>query len=407
MQPTAVPDTGHFRSGTPEYRRASLALFVGGFSTFALLYCVQPLMPQFAADYGQSPASASLALSVSTLMVALFLIPAGSASEAWGRKGLMVAALVASGLLTVAAALAPGFQALLACRLLLGIALSGLPAVAMTYLAEEMHPACQGRAMGLYIAGNALGGMAGRLVAGLVSEWVSWRLAVGGIGVLGVLAGLTFWRILPPSAHFTPNPLPPRQLMAALGEHLGDRGMRGLFLLGLLLLGCFVSLFNFIGFRLAEAPFNLSHSALAALFTIYVIGSFSSAGYGRLADRLGRGRVLWSAIALMLLGVGLTLGSSLWVVMAGITLTTIGFFGAHTVASSWVGRRAGRGKAHASSLYLFFYYLGSAVIGSGAGLFWSGEGWTGVAAVLLTLLTLALGVALALRHLAPIATKTA
>jgi hypothetical protein len=38
--------------GTPAFRRTNLALFAAGFATFGLLYCVQPLMPEFSRDYG-------------------------------------------------------------------------------------------------------------------------------------------------------------------------------------------------------------------------------------------------------------------------------------------------------------------------------------------------------------------
>ncbi|MGR5354369.1 hypothetical protein ACP3V4_19625, partial [Vibrio sp. DNB22_19_2] len=42
--------------GHPGYLRANLALFAAGFSTFSLLYCVQPLMPLLAHDFGLTPA---------------------------------------------------------------------------------------------------------------------------------------------------------------------------------------------------------------------------------------------------------------------------------------------------------------------------------------------------------------
>lgn len=44
-------------------------------------------------------------------------------------------------------------------------------------------------------------------------------------------------------------------------------------------------------------------------------------------------------------------------------LFACGFFAAHSVASSWIGRRTRRAKGQASSLYLFCYYLGSSTAG--------------------------------------------
>jgi YNFM family putative membrane transporter len=68
---------------------------------------------------------------------------------------------------------------------------------------------------------------------------------------------------------------------------------------------------------------------------------------------------------------------------------TIGFFASHSVASSWVGLRAREGRAQASALYLFFYYMGASIAGSVGGFFWSAYAWLGVAAFLAVLLILA------------------
>jgi YNFM family putative membrane transporter len=69
--------------GTAAYRRASFALFLSGFATFSLLYCVQPLMPIFAADFGVSPAASSLSLSLSTGLLAFAIFCAAAVSESF------------------------------------------------------------------------------------------------------------------------------------------------------------------------------------------------------------------------------------------------------------------------------------------------------------------------------------
>ena len=52
----------------------------------------------------------------------------------------------------------PTWHGVLVMRALIGLCLSGLVAVAMTYISEEIHPQVLGFTMGLYIAGNAIGG---------------------------------------------------------------------------------------------------------------------------------------------------------------------------------------------------------------------------------------------------------
>src|SRR5690242_4863005 len=127
------------RHGTPAFRRTNLALFAAGLATFGLLYCVQPLMPQFSHDYGVSAAASALSLSLTTGVLAFAMLFAGALSDAVGRKSVMAASLLSSAVLVLATALVPDWHMLLVLRTLLGLTLSGLPAVAMTYLREELH----------------------------------------------------------------------------------------------------------------------------------------------------------------------------------------------------------------------------------------------------------------------------
>ncbi|WP_201859264.1 MFS transporter [Microvirga soli] len=381
-------------SGTPAFRRLNLALFAAGFSTFAILYCVQPLLPEFSREFHVSAAVSSLSLSLSTGLLAVAMLVAGSLSEVIGRKPIMVASLLLSALLTLLSALAPNWTSLLMARMLIGITLSGLPAVAMAYVSEEVDPKSIGLAMGLFIGGNAVGGMSGRIIGGVLTDLGSWRLAIGLIGCIGLGSAFAAWRSLPASAHFQPRRARPVDLVRSMGEHLRDPGLRALFAEAFLLMGGFVTLYNYLGYRLTEPPYSLSQSAIGAVFAAYLIGTWSSAWIGGLADRLGRKRVLWVVIVIMLAGVALTLFDHLLLIIAGIVAVTFGFFGGHSIASSWVGSRAASAKAQASALYLFCYYLGSSAIGTLGGVFWARAAWPGVAGLVTALLVAALALAL-------------
>ena len=381
---------GYLRRGTPELRRANLAPFVAGLATFAMLYCTQPLLPVFSTEFGVTPAVASLSLSLATGTLAVALILAGTFSEVWGRVPIMTASLVLSSLLMVLAACSPGFAALLMLRAVQGVALAGLPAVAMAYLAEEVHPEHAGFTVGLYIAGNSVGGLAGRVLSGVLTDTFSWRVALGSLGLACVIASFAFWRILPRSTRFRPRPLIARNLLASLGGHLADRDLLRLYAIGAMLMGGFVALYNYIGYHLLGAPYELSQAAVGWIFVLYLLGTFSSAWMGRLADSLGRARVLWIGMAIMLCGVGITLASSLGVIVAGMAVLTFGFFGGHSIASGWVGQRALTARAQASALYLLCYYLGSSIGGSAGGLAYSYAGWPGLVAMVAGLLILAL-----------------
>lgn len=401
-QPVAWTDDDLIRHGTPAFRRTNLALFAAGFATFGLLYCVQPLMPQFSQQYGVGAASSALSLSLTTGVLAFAMLFAGGVSDAVGRKSVMVASLFSSAVLVLLSAMMPSWSALLSIRTLLGLTLSGLPAVAMTYLTEEMHPESIGLGMGLYISGSAVGGMCGRLIAGVVADYFGWRAGIGVVGIAGVISGLIFLRALPQSRHFHARPFAWRSLLDRFAGMFRDAGLPWLFAEGFLLLGAFVTVYNYLGYRLQAPPYNLSQAVVGLIFSIYLVGTFSSAWMGHLAGKLGRRKVLWTAFALMLAGVGCTLMASLWLIALGITAITFGFFGGHSIVSSWVGRRGGSAKAQASSMYLFSYYMGSSVAGASGGLFYASHGWTGVALFVGALVLAGLLVAWRLYRLKPL-----
>lgn len=379
----------HLKRGTAAYHRATLALFCAGFATFAMLYCVQPLLPLLASHFSVSAATSSLALSLTTLSLALCLLIAGGLAESWGRKRVMGVALLLAGLLGLACAMVESWALLLVLRTLLGLALSGLPALAMAYVGEEFDPESLPAAMGLYIGGTALGGLLGRLLSGLLSDLGGWQLALGGIAGLGLAALVAFVWLLPASRHFKAQPLSLRGLLSNFSEHLSNPILRNLFLQAFLLMGGFVALFNYIGFRLAGPPFGLSSTVIGLLFTVYLAGIFSAGWAGRLVPRLGARKVLQGGVVLMLLGVGLCSAPWLIAIVAGLALFTLGFFAAHAVASGQVGVHASGAKAQASALYLCAYYLGSSVVGYAAGYVWEHAGWLPLMAVLAALFVIA------------------
>ncbi len=387
----APASTARIARGTPEFRRVALGLACGGFSIFALLYCVQPLLPAFARDFDVTPAQSSLAISAATTLMAFAMIGSALISDAIGRRALMIGALVFSALSTIAMGFATEWWQMLALRGLLGVTLSGLPAVAMAYLADEMEPDAIGFAMGLYIGGNGIGGMMGRFVVSALADWGSWRLGLGALGAFGLLSAAAFWWILPPSRNFRPHPVGWSRIVSGLARESRDPGLRILVVESFLMLGTFVMLYNYIGFRLQAPPFDLSQTVTGSIFVVYLCGSFGSAWMGNLTSRFGRSIVFPSGLCIFLLGLAMTYPDNLASIVIGMALATFGFFGAYSVASSWVGLRASpQGRAQASSLYLMCYYLGASVLGWAGGYAWSAGGWPALLASAFAMMSVAL-----------------
>ena len=380
----------HIHKGTKEFTKTNLALFAAGFITFANLYVTQPLLPSFSDEFGITPATASLSLSIATITLAFSLILFGSLSEAWGRKVIMTISIVASSLLTLVLAFSPSFESLLLLRAVQGFLLAGVPAIAMAYLGEEIDASSLGIAMGLYISGNSIGGLAGRIIMGTMTDLFTWRIGILTLGGLSIFICLYFVWALPPSKHFTARPLNFVALTKSLFQHMKDPGLVSLFGIAFTLMGGFVTLFNYISYKLLDEPYSLSATLVGWIFIIYLVGTFSSTWFGSLSDRFGRQPVLVAGIFIMFSGALLTIPVHLVIKILGITIFTFGFFGAHSIASGAVSFRAKKDKAQASSLYLFAYYFGSSLGGTTGGFFWLHYGWNGIVSFITILITFAL-----------------
>lgn len=385
--------------GTEAFRRANWALILGGFACFTLLYGTQPILPQFTEAFGISPTMASLTVSAGTLTLSVLLIPLSLLSDRFGRAPLMKAALLGATLFAWLSALAPDYESLVLSRAGVGACIAALPAAAMAYLGEEIAPAARGRVMGMYIAGNALGGMFGRFLSALVTQYSSWHYGLAALALTGVICTLLFWRLLPPARHFQSRSMGPRILWHDIVRIYKDPGLPWLFATAFLIMGAFVSIYNYLGFRLSAPPYNLGPAAIGAIFLLYAVGSASSALAGHLADRYGRSLIMRSMIGTMAVGVLATLNSHLSVIIAGLALFTFGYFATHAIASGWVGFRAGERRGLVSALYLSSYYLGSSFLGSTSGPLWSHFGWSGMVCGLMLCVGLVFGIALYLTRL--------
>lgn len=393
------PKLYYIDRGQPSFKHITLALFSAGFATFALLYCVQPILPVLSQEFGISPANSSLSLSIATAFMAIGLLFTGPISDAVGRKNVMVTALLLASICTLLCPLMTSWHGILIMRALVGLSLSGVAAVAMTYLSEEIEPSVVALSMGLYISGNSIGGMGGRLISGVLTDYFSWQITLTILGCFALLAALVFWIIAPPSHHFRPTSLRPRNLLINMKLHWRDRGLPLLFVQGFIVMGCFVTLFNYIGYRLLQSPYLLSQSIVGLLSVVYLTGSYSSPKAGILTAKHGRGRVMNAALLMMLAGLLLTWLPPILCIFLGMMLFAAGFFAVHSVASSWIGKRARRARGQASSLYLFFYYAGSSIAGTLGGIFWHHMGWFGIVLFLATMLFVGLWICRKLQQL--------
>ncbi|AKK09926.1 arabinose efflux permease family protein [Corynebacterium testudinoris] len=392
-----TPEQQGLRRGDRLYRRAVFAMLLAGLASFNALYATQALLPTLVDDLRITPSVAALTVSATTGMLALCIVPASILSERFGRGRILILSALLATSIGMLLPLAPDGASLISLRGLQGLVIAGVPAVAMAWLAEELHPEDLPRAMGIYVAGTSVGGLTGRLMPAGLLEIVDWRtsLVISSVITFAIAIAMAF--LLPRQRRFVPKKIGVRSEFSAMVGHLRNPHLLALFVIAFLGMGVFVSMYNFFGFRMID-HFGLSPALVGLVFIMYLSGTWSSARAGAIASRYGRGPTLVTCTILMVVSTLATASGWLPLALSGLLVFTAAFFAMHSLASSWIGLAATEHRAEASSMYLFSYYAGSSIIGAMTGLVFAQLSWFGFTLTLAAILLLLVAVSLSLHR---------
>lgn len=363
-------------------------MLISGLSVFAQLYLFQPMLSELQASFGVSLATGSLAVSASTIGMATGLFLFAFKADTFKRERLMSLSLILSALLTITSAFMSHFVLLLLLNFLKGIALSGVSAVALAYLSDEIEPGKIGLAISLYLSGNTIGGMTGRVAGSLLAGWGGWQQAVWVIGITSLLLGFLFYWKIPASSQVSQNSISIKEKLQQMKDLLSKRLFIGMYLIAALAMGVFVSVYNYISIQLESPRYGLPHQMIAMIFVMYLTGVAGSIIVGKLSDKHRPERLLRYSLILLGAGLSMLLIPRLWALIAGLGILTFAFFSTHTIASRIVSVNASRSKSSATSIYWLSYYAGSSIIGSLTGIILTRFGWNTFVEILLMLTTL-------------------
>lgn len=385
--------------GTRNYKRAVFAMLAAGLAAFNGLYCTQALLPTMTEELGITPTESALTVSATTGMLALCIVPASILSEKFGRGRVLTISLTLAIIVGLILPLVPNITALILLRGLQGALLAGTPAVAMTWLSEEIHPKDIGHAMGIYIAGNTVGGLTGRMIPAGLLEVTHWQNALLGSSIAALVFGVIMVVLLPKQRKFQPKNINLRHEVSAMVAHWRNPRLALLFGTAFLGMGTFVSLYNYLGFRMID-QFGLSEVLVGAVFIMYLAGTWSSTQAGALREKIGNGPTVIFLSLTMIVSMALMGINNLWVTLVALFVFTAAFFALHSSASGWIGIIATKDRAEASSMYLFCYYVGSSVIGWVSGFAFTHLPWLAFIGWLILLLCGVLAICVTLARLA-------
>lgn len=370
------------------FRMIRNCMLISGLSVFAQLYLFQPMLSELQTSFGVSLATGSLAVSASTIGMATGLFLFAFKADTFKRERLMSLSLILSALLTITSAFMNHFVLLLLLNFLKGIALSGVSAVALAYLSDEIEPEKIGLAISLYLSGNTIGGMTGRVAGSLLAGWGGWQQAIWGIGITSLLLGFLFYWKIPASSQVSQNSISIKEKLEQMKDLLSKRLFIGMYLIAALAMGVFVSVYNYISIQLESPRYGLPHQMIAMIFVMYLTGVAGSIIVGKLSDKHRPERLLRYSLILLGAGLSMLLIPRLWALIAGLGILTFAFFSTHTIASRIISVNASRSKSSATSIYWLSYYAGSSIIGSLIGIILTRFGWDTFVEILLMLTTL-------------------
>lgn len=366
----------------------SVCVFLSGFSCFAQLYYFQPLLPNLAEEFNLTASQSSLAVSFSTLGMVAGLFTAMFIADRIPRKTLISCGLLASSAFSVIASFSPSFFLLVALSAAKGFLLSGATSVSLAYISEEVLPRNKNKIMGLYIAGNALGGMGGRVISSYLGAEYSWRMASVSIGIICGIFALLFWMFSPESKNFIPKKENFKSLIISNIQLITSKSLVPFYLAGSLMIGIFVSLYNYLGFYLVKEPFNFPPYYIHYIYLMYTFGVFGSIATAGLTRIFNHFSVLKAVVLVSIPGILLLYVTNFWIVALGLAIFTFNFFIVHVICNRVVSDYNVKKRSVTISIYLLAYYLGSSFWGSATGVILDTLGWRFFLAGLILLLIL-------------------
>jgi predicted MFS family arabinose efflux permease len=373
--------------------RRSAGAAIAGAATFLNLYNTQAVLPEIAGTFGVGVLHAGLTITAPLLAVACVAPFAGTISDRLGRKNLIVGAAMLLVLPTLAVAAAPNLEMMVFWRFVQGLLLPFIFTVCIAYVGDECPGAHGIRTAGAYSAGTIFGGFSGRIIVGVVAEYVGWRVGFVVIAACSAALAGIIALLLPRERRFEPLQGGMRGALASYVEHVRTPRLLATCLIGFCMLFTNVGGYTYVNFYLSAPPFRLGPSQLGFMFTVYLLGVFTTPAATRLAVRIGRRMTLALSVACTTLGLLLTLWQQLPPVLTGLALMSGGLFVVQALSLGFIATTTQHAKSTAVGLYVTVFYIGGSLGGLVPGSLWYHAGWPGVVALLIAVQAVIVGTA--------------
>jgi len=343
---------------------AFVALSLAAFGSGVSQRVTDPLLPRFASEFGISLGAASWVVTIFTISYGLSQLFFGPLGDRFGKYRVIAWACVACSLAALLCALAPGFQMLLAARLVAGAMLAAVIPLSMAWIGDVVPYEQRQQVLARFLIGQILGVSAGQMLGGLAADFLGWRvpffLLAGGFGAVSVLL-FSMQRRLPARAINVT-----RSEGHALQRMFREFGMvlrqpwARVITLTVFLEGAFVyGAFAFIATHLHQTH-GLSLSAAGTVVMLFGFGGFLFASGSRLfVQRLGEtGLAFWGGIAMFTSLLAIALLPAWWWSVPACFVTGLGFYMLHNTLQTNATQMAPERRGAAVAAFAFCFFTG-------------------------------------------------
>ncbi|UNU72960.1 MFS transporter [Moraxella nasovis] len=365
-----------------------------GFFAFLQVYSVQAILPILMTQLHASEVAIGLAVGATVFAVALMSPFMGMLSDAFGRKRFIVSSLFLLAVPTALLGFSQNAEQLTFWRFLQGLFVPGITVVLIAYISEEYAKHLP-QMMSLYVSGTVLGGFSGRFLAGHLHEIIGWRAGFLAMALLTFIGAIWALKLLPNSQHFIRSHNV-TSAFSILLSHTKNRHVMSACLLGGCVLFSLVGCFTFINLHLADAPYQLSASGLANIFSLYLIGMVITPLTSKITVRFGMKCAIIIAVLFSMAGMALTLATPLYIIILGLVVMSTGVFITQSATISYIGSHVSEGRSLASGLYYMGYYGGGSIGAWACAIAYAKGSWLGTVLLILAAQATALMVALGL-----------
>ena len=364
--------------------KISIILFFVVSIIFSTIYTPQAILPTLEKVFhiGVMETNSLLFGMIFTLMIVtpFYII----VSNHWEKKKIMLYATFFLFVAVAISAIATNFYVLLFSRILQGIFIPGITAIMLSYVQDIYPEKHRGLGMGIYMAATSFGAVIGRLLAGWITFLYSWRIAFATFAALLFIALLGMIYGLPPD---NKKIIKKKIIMRAnILKYVFNFKITSILIIPSVVFFSFMAITTFATYHLAKPPFNLSSGEIGNLFLVLLIGVLVSPIAGKYSDKIGRVKVLFFGISILIIGILFSLIPSYIFVVIGVGLVTMGMFSVQSVTPTYLGDLVPNDRATLAILYQTFFYFGGALGTLIPALIWKSYYFNGVAIFCISLL---------------------